>query len=39
VSEGCGCGMKESDGDGMRTWKKDFPVWSFCVYIGRCWQH
>ena len=39
VSEGCGYGMKEWEGDEMRTWKKDFLVRSFCVYIGRCWQH
>ena len=31
--EGCGCGMKERDGDGMITRKKDFSVQSFlCIY-------
>ena len=35
MSECYRCGMKERDGDGMRTRKKDFPVWGFCEYIGR----
>ena len=35
--ECCGCGMKERDRDGMRTWKKYFSVRGFCVYIGCCW--
>ena len=39
MSDGCVCGWKERDGDGRRTRMKDFSVWSFCVYIGRCWQH
>ena len=33
MSEGCGCGVKERDGDGMKTGKKDFSVWRFlCIY-------
>ena len=31
--EGFGCGMKERDGDGMRTWKKDLFLYSVFVYI------
>lgn len=33
MSDGCGCGLKEKDGDGIRTGKKFFfSMTVLCVY-------
>ena len=35
MSQGCKCVVKERDGDRMKTGKKDFSVYQFCIYIAQ----